>query len=520
MRRLLLTLILALAAAAPAQAQLMVRHWAAPQGYSCPAGYYNGCSGNTGQVVTPNLLSFSAQSGQTYAQTGLCTNLNCHPPWQMPGVDVANGALTPVANQRDPAVVYPTNCTAQADQITYCATGNTINGGPRIFVKPVAAGLTASTINISAIGGHSCTQIVIYYNSGAQNITLTDLYFENDATCSPQCSSGTCNIIAGAGSPPGVFNFALSHSTFIGHGQVSDCCSIPHTGTTNIPNAMFEVVSIATTGSQTISYINVKDWPGHVYGLGGSSSSQMSPQVTLYGNYFQSAAHTRCPQGHGELGNVLWTTTYTNLYETKYQTTQGSACDTAVDSIEQSGTTITNIEVGYNVTVNNRLGGAPANTESVTISGMVNGVMTVSSGGAYLAPGAIFQTNATAFAYSLGGGQWQSDCGVNAVTGHGLSQCPNNTSSAGFFNNVAGNDTSYTDTVGYYQGNANLSLGHAVTTSVNIHDNYTAPTGTRFGNFISNGGATCAAPATMTGNINMETGAANNTWDAGAGGGC
>ena len=500
----------------PASAQTG-HSWTAALLYSCP---YADCTAAAGTISNPTMLATQAKSGQSYATaTGLCTNINCHPPWLLIGVDVPNGALTATGLMHDPKTTYTNSCSYPTDGVNYCATGNSFNNGPRLLVQATNAPLTVSQFNLSTMGGHGCVQVQIK-NTSAYPITLTDWFFENDATCSNTMTIGNTSLILLSTYPIAV-DLTISHFTAIGHGNVDDCCSIPHTGTTNIPNANFALISFtASTANETVSYGNVSDWPGRIVSLGGLNNTTLKAQtVSLFANYF-GAMNTRCPQGHGEYYSVAFAATFNENYDV-YPLPTTVTCMSAPIFMSTSSSNIDTIDFGYNTMMANRIGGSTVDSESVTISDVTNGVITVSSGGSHLAPGA-FTTNTgstIAFATQLSPTTWQSDCGVNTATGDYLTICPCSTDgSHGCFINTNGNFHSpKTLTLGYYLGNALFTPAHVINQNMTIHNNYMAGTGAGGGGAIFAPGGTCANPTVFFGNVNMETGAAQDFWTGGPG---
>jgi len=515
--RVFAALLLLLIGSTGAQAQFLgASRTAGATWTTCP---YDDCTSAAGTVSNPTMFATQNKSGQTYATgIGLCNALDCHPPWPVIGVDVPNGALTATGSMHDPATTYTVSCSYPTDGVNYCATGNSINNGPRILVKTTTAPLTVSRFNLSAIGGHGCTQVQVS-NASAYPITFDDWFFENDATCS-NLATGTLTALFALSNYPIAVDVTWSHATAIGHGTIGDCCSIPHTGTSNISNAQFSLVSFsASTANEIIKYVNVIDWPGRILGLGGLNNTTLKTQsVTLFANYF-GGMNTRCPQGHGEYYSLQYVGTLTESYDV-YPIPTTSTCMSGIIFLAGSAQNIDNVDFGYNVMMGNRIGGSHVDTESVTISDVTNGVVTVSSGGANLASNT-FSTasgNTMTFASLVSPGVWQSDCGVNGATGIYLQMCPCSTDgSHGCYVNASGNYHSpATFNLGYYIGNSLWSPGHAVMQNVSIHNNYMAGTGTNAGAiFVATG--SCANPAVFSGNVNMETGAAQDFWTGGAG---
>lgn len=170
--------------------------------------------------------SYARQSGQTWGNTtgSACVNANCHPPWNVAGVDYPVGVHSGITLKDPTTSMTVPGC-------TYCPPNTTTTPGcpGTLYGAPYAEGgnsvfcYNQTSFDIEGYNfkttAQGCTRLRIG-SVGSGNITIKDNLFGADIGCTIGVTSnsppGIVQVDAGAGTPATV-NF--SYNAIIGNGK-------------------------------------------------------------------------------------------------------------------------------------------------------------------------------------------------------------------------------------------------------------------------------------------------------------
>ena len=464
------------------------------------------------------------------------------PAHNVAGVDYHIGAYG--STFVDPySIAANTTCTdpGSGNRAWICPTSSP-NGGPVLHIYAGGASTyTVSNLNLSAVGGHKCT-IIVLENGSTKDIILDNLNIANEYTCTANVTAAApgsvvTNQFIAARLPGSAFpvNVTVSHVSYEGHSSWTDDCGSGTAGyctivgygqsgatTTNMGSGKFNLIGNIefSTKKLTVEYAYGHNMPSEkVINSGGASDAAHMGEEDEYFNFFDTFL-TRVPQGHGGCTNLSFIDLVDHGYETCFAATSGSAPKTAIDSTSQQTTTGTTYHIHDGVYVSNTVGGVSVLGESCSYT-MASGIITITSC-PHAVPGGIVLTSGynTGLGTQLSGSTFQADCSSSgSPTGEGANECPGATSSGGYSNNTVGNGTSTSITMAYYQGASLYSPLHAASATSIIQNNFGDATGTS-GNTFWSSPASCAA-STFSGNVSLTDGSAQNAWSpAGRGAGC
>ena len=458
------------------------------------------------------------------------------PPRNMPGVDYGIGAYTAVLS--DPATVdfTSTGC-------TYIATGG-IHNGPRIN----CAGGTANPANLahldlSAVGGHGCTEIVL--NSSIPSGTVVNI---DDVSLDPSIASSGCVNWLGSG---GAFVFSngamtnvtinITNATVYGHGDDSYGSRAASGGNLN-PAATGGTATFSagdSSGNMSVTYSTFVQFPAHVLAFSdvhttncATSYVAVSDQTVNY-NYFDTSSQR--PQTHGDLSQMYCFDVGSYKGNTiVYSNTAAVDMSTIVPS-DLSGAWNNSFVFDNNWMIINFAGGINPDLSDIHVDvsvanpgGGQPGTLTISNvpGGYTIYRGLTFATYQAVLYQQISPGVWTYDCGANTVSGDGAIVCPDTNASRGIFEEIPSSNISRSGvTLSLNMANNGLAAflhGH-YQYGGEIKDNWVDGSGisnTRAGtSYWQLSSGVCAVPVTISGNIDMLNGgqAANAVMSHGTG---
>lgn len=532
-------LLAAVLASAPAPAQFMRAGF--PLGASCPFGtaLLDGCLAAPAGGTFQNWSAFSAsgvqgalrQSGQTYGNTtGTgCAFANCHPPWNVPGVDYAVAYYTPLASLADPAVTQPANC-------AYSATGN---GGlyPRLTCSN---GVTSvSGYNFAAVGGHDATQLYFASNV-AGSITISNDNFKADVyLCeTPTVGSASYEIYGANGS--GTASFSVLSNEFDGQALPGQPCN----------GYSLSAFGFAVGANFTIEYdAFVGGFPNDTWFVDMTAGNGYT--TTAKWNYADTPFGARA-LNHGEWGIIDTAASasenvavdFNLVFMGSYAVSDGSTVIWLSNGLANTPTWTT-FDVSRNVVAANLISGATVaqvpqtacitytiddgtDTHPVT-SGHTGNILTIDSNtcGSPIVRGASPQGSTFNLAISLGntgpGGaqQFYIDCTAPFTPTYG-SACAESQTYPTI--NMAYQQTT-AQRPGYAVAPGLLVMnGQGIYNALTVEYNWLDATGTYnpgSPTFISaNTSGSCTTPANLSGNVDMTTGNIVNSWQGTPGTGC
>ncbi len=403
----------------------------------CPisSGLPDGCPApNGGTFQVPTFFSgYAQQSGQTWGNKNgnsgcPASRQNCHPNWNVAGVDYPVGVYTPVAQLADPArIPASSNC-------AWHATGSHWNPSAPYLQCGVNSTLNSDVegYNFGDIGGHGCAGIEL--TSGYRgSLTVRNNRFGFD---DPGCSA---NFQWVGGIPASIIYDPYG----VGSGSVT-ITQNEFDGETDNPNtggaAMAYWIGVRMAGTLQMTYNAFYKNPAHAYtfsGIGGAGT------ISAAYNYYEQIHDTHAWKGHAEIQGMAGFRQFSSQFETVLNTKETNSAGETLQYIVDAPTTgIIGAKVSNNVLVVNTVGGGPGGPTMIGAH-LVKGVLTVDSiksGGAFsaLAPG--MQINSTNLFLTRNlnnntgvGGQWTTECGINA----GSVWCPFANTSNGVPNNTA-----------------------------------------------------------------------------------
>ncbi len=523
MRRLLLAALVA--SISPAAHAQFLHSGGQHTGPRCPnqaTASSDGCSGANFASTTQDSAFFTEirQSGQgAYAAL---------PPWNVAGVAYPVGYYTPTASLLDPQVSVPANCSLVANDSQFVATQPAI-------VCPTTAGTNVDIegYDFGPIGTHDCTPVRLDTTklTAGTTVKIWDNLFENGTECSNSiATSGTGMIQTSVPTTSSPYASAVAASidvefnTWKGHAGDA-CCNAPPV--TRIPRAMG---FLTTGGNITFQYNAVEDWPGDPIYVAVASPYT----VNIRYNYIRGWEF-RSPQAHGEMGSITYPDTgdENNIggalvgYNTVATDSQTASNGTALIWLANGSSATTYVgamTADHNVVVaNNTSGATAATTVSFTLSDVTEttsgNVATFTSGTPYVGMG-ISGTGLNLYQYlgndGSGHPQYTVDCaGVGTIICTG----------AAYASALSFTMASYTGkSTSIITANADIvSAGHTLDQTQTLTNNYLDMTGTSSGsgNFWAQGTKCNGTPgSSISGNVNMLTGAAVNAYALNTGTGC
>jgi|SRR5271166_5154066 len=403
---------------------------------ACPisSGVPDGCpapKGGTFQVPT-FFSGYARQSGQTWGNkngdNGCPTSRqNCHPNWNVAGVDYPIGVYTPVAQLADPALIpASSNC-------VWHATGSHWNPSAPYLQRGV--NLTQNSdiegYNFGDIGGHGCAgiELPVHY---AASVTIRNNRFGFD---DPGCGA---NFQWVSGISPSIIydsyhlksgNLTITQNEFDGE------TDNPNTGGA----AMVYWIGARMGGTLRMTYNAFYKNPAHAYAFSGIAGAGT---VSAAYNYCEQIHDTHGWKGHAEVQGMGGYHEFSSQFETVLNTTDTNGAGETLLYVVDAPSTVYSSLISNDVLVMNTIGGNPAGT-TVIGAHLVNGVLTVDSiksGGAFsaFAPGMTIGGANLFLTANLNnntgvGGQWAAECGINA----GSVWCPFANTSHGVANNTA-----------------------------------------------------------------------------------
>ncbi len=406
---------------------------------SCPfsAGLGDGCPApNGGTFQIPNFFSgYAQQSGQTWGNkngnTGCpATTKNCHPLWNVAGVDYPIGHYTPTPDLAEPAKIpASTNCEWRASGYHFNPDMPYVQCGVNPDLPSQVEGY-----NFGAIGAHGCAAIALPVHYRQPTLIRNNLFSLDDAGCSTRMRARDGILPAIVFSPYGDGDITITQNEFNGKTDNDETG-----GGSNLT-----WIDGKTSGTLTVTYNVFYHNPGHVYGAGGSPTSVLSFAY----NYYEQVEF-RGFQGHAEIQSQNIFSQYSSRYETILSPSDTCVCGETLIYVASAGSNNGGVTIANDVMVQNTVGGGPRG--DIKIGGhLVKGLFVVDSiaGGSFttLAPGVAFnRTNLTLRRNTnnnLGvGGTWTTDCQVNP----GSDWCP----TANNWTGVKDNTASYPSTQGF-----------------------------------------------------------------------
>ncbi len=402
----------------------------------CPisSGVADGCpapKGGTFQVPT-FFSGYARQSGQTWGNKNgdngcPASRQNCHPTWNVAGVDYPIGVYTPVAQLADPAnIPASSNC-------VWHATGSHWN--PSAPYLQCGVDLTQNSdiegYNFGDIGGHGCAgiELPVHY---AASVTIRNNRFGFD---DPGCSA---NFQWVSGISPSIIydSYHLkSGNLTITQNEVDGETDNPNTGGA----AMVYWIGARMGGTLRMTYNAFYKNPAHAYAFSGIAGAGT---ISAAYNYYEQIHDTHGWKGHAEVQGMGGYHAFSSQFETVLNTTDTNGAGETLLYVVDAPSTVYSSLISNDVLVMNTIGGNPAGT-TVIGAHLVNGVLTVDSiksGGAFsaLAPGMTIGGANLFLTANLNnntgvGGQWATECGINA----GSVWCPFANTSHGVANNTA-----------------------------------------------------------------------------------
>jgi hypothetical protein len=539
---------------------------------SCPNGnsYADGCAGANQSALFQHANFFTGYAQQT---TGAKTAYDIRPPWNVAGVDYPVGAYTPLASLQDPATAspgvgfgkIPTGC-------TYYPNGSTPNGthGPLFYCTGISSSFTISGFAFGPSSawpssGHDC--IVLQFSATVTAThTVTDNQFDLGGACSVG-SSGTGTVYY-----PGLIydispsNLVVVNNTFYGHwweadahcpaiGAVPFPCQQGLSGPSSYGMSPISTGANANVANVTIQYNAIVGFTGHCWFLNAATANTVDD---LRFNYCEGWEN-RAGGGHGEAhygsGAQLGGSQLVKIeFNTFLQPSgAGSFTTSTIQTDATSGGYIQSFLAENNVIVTNNAAGLAAATMTVgyvvddgngtfagsayTGSGVAGQILTVTASTANPGPDigsavgnnfglvAYLGTTVNAGAEAEGqvGAQYSIDCGGSnggygcTGIGYGL----NSTISHNFTS-----QTATTSTSDYYGG---LRHDHSTITGdpgsgqgLIISGNYLDMTGAGYPTtpWQTQSDGACSFPASFSGNVDMTSNTARNSWSGATSNGC
>lgn len=206
---------------------------------------------------------YARQSGQTWGNSGGtgCTNTNCHPPWNVAGVDYPVGPHSGISFKDPTSATLPTGC-------SYCPANDATAPCVNIDRQEVACAGHASydieDFNFASTA-QGCVALDIVSSTGGGTLTIKDNIFGN----TPGCYSPTHHNFSTIFSDLNAFataNFSYNYSNGNGHDTTANTnylFTLDISGPTSIIvtyNAIYNSVanaihvSPAANGSLTVLY--------------------------------------------------------------------------------------------------------------------------------------------------------------------------------------------------------------------------------------------------------------------------
>ncbi len=384
------------------------------QAAECPfgSGLGDGCPAPGGGTFTnPNFFSgYAQQSGQTWGNkngnTGCpATSKNCHPLWNVAGVDYPIGPYTPVAKMADPAVAVPANCAYHASGAHFSPQAPYLECG----IEPTID-VTVNGLDFASRFGHKCVFFQIRPHFKAKWRIENSHFAMDDPACTTQASfvgGFASGMVYDAWQTGG--SGAVTQNQFDGNG-------LDPAGTGTGANYWLAMSSAAPI---RVRYNVFLHSPAHVAAYGGIS--RVNPDLVWEFNY-TDGIHAEGAAGHGEAytGALNSLTDAYNVWFNGQAT--ANVGETLIYPISAPTVVSGPVVIMNDVLVQNTVGGGPRGV-AMASGHLVNGVFTVTrlSGGP-LAPGMqinggnmfLFRnTNANRGV----GGTWTTQCGINAASG-------------------------------------------------------------------------------------------------------
>jgi hypothetical protein len=538
-------LVVCLLLSSPAQAAMHGSGGGGGGGGICasdPSHATDGCDSAdpNSTFLQTNFLTYAAQSGQTLAYFPCAAGQpTC---WFLAGAsDIAHGQggypvgyHTPLASLNDPTVAsLPTGC-------KYYSGGHGwyLGFGPMVDCAAVVSP-TVSGFNFGPTATHGCIQLTFESNvTGTINVTNNN--FEAAPASSgfgagQNCASAGTSVPSGVGFI-GLINFYsgtkanvnLTYNSFNGH-WLDSCCNAIFNATVSRGVGLVPIYYMgngATQGLVTMDYCSMIGFNGAGPTIANANPAA-SPGGFIMKHSYQEGVQARTPYGH--IDGIYFspgTATFPTLhYETYYNTVLQPSVVVATGTSWQfhstngSGYTVNVVQDHNFLVLGNFVTGA--STYNVTAGGTVdNGagaagnIFTLTSGGPVYTGSSPAAGN-FALADQINSTQWHIDCTIN-----GVAPCtaPNKGNFAATVS-VGPFTVSSQSWYNHWSNYPAFGHTHGGITNLTITNNY-------IDSFIDDpGGASpfnvaspCSNPATVTGNVDMRTGA--NLPIAGGGAGC
>ena len=500
---------------------------------SCPqgVGLGDGCPApNGGTFTVANCFPSSPSAPSPFRQVGQTWTTARPGTWNWPACDYPIGAYTPAATMLSDArydpmqATLPSGCTPHAtgyppntnmgylDCSCIPAVGAATHiahlyfgpwTGPGAAHEAMALVLKAVAIGCSPQPG---------WGSGGPKLYLDDAYFVGDAANTDNLTPGSGYGFIWADDGGHLASFYGSSITFLGYGS-QNCCNA----------AQLQAVGMRITGDISFDYTAWDDIGNYMIDAGRGAESTNT--LTLTHSWFHNCVQ-RTPMGHGECTHgALWNTITFDYDVWLLDSTVGPK-----QSLNHLGSGGTQTSAHGPLSLQHQL--VVMNFGSGNITGVtfqvVNGVTTLQSNlSAPITPG--FQLpNNLFFVYANISGTGQNngdvlgvDCAAQLT---GTVQCPPNggasTGSFGLDSSINFGPSSGTAIAPF----SNFSLadwGSDKFTTVTVANNYYDPVGVSQGTSSTRGymgsPTLCGTPAAFSYNVNLESGAGNNT-TAGDGG--
>ncbi len=346
---------------------------------SCPFGnaYSDGCTsappgtGTTNGTLYQNtaFFTYAKQSSQGSYFSAPGVTATHPPPWNIAGVDYAVGIPSTVSLVSASAAPtgsgpgkLPTGC-------TYSTTGSA-QGGPIV----ICTSMSSPTIDGIDFTNNGTACVPLQFNASVTgNAVVKNSKFVFDYT--GLYATVNCNVpnnyLVRAVNPSGLTSITFTNDYFNGNAPGS---ILPQTGGFNNTGSFINIAG--TTVAMVIEYsvfLNIDSRP---------ISSSAWGAVTLAFNYFENFVYSYrlaftphaevLAPGFGTTGHTQPSTQYsfnTVLQGTSISYGTGTAPIYPSDGVWGNGSTLANVQVDHNTTINNYAGGFTGTTFTGTITG-------------------------------------------------------------------------------------------------------------------------------------------------------
>ncbi|MDE2096640.1 MAG: hypothetical protein KGL39_05280 [Patescibacteria group bacterium] len=228
------------------------------------------------------LVGYANTNGQTYAGagTGSCVNTNCHPPWNIAGVDYPVGIDASVVT----SLVDPTTATASGSGANgVLPSGCTYTGNPNYWIE---CGGNTTDILIEGFDfgntAQGCVRLILDSNATSSGHTVT-IANNNFLNATNHCDVANSNLIGPNGQ--GAYNLVVRNNV------------IDSNGATLSSNGMIGVQD-NTTGAITIQYNAL------LRNAGNAIFIRTPGDMTIQFNYSEGMSYPGCAPQHADWDSI------------------------------------------------------------------------------------------------------------------------------------------------------------------------------------------------------------------------